>query len=200
MTSWDFSGSFDEGVFMAGFYRFFWELRDMPGYFLVFAGGSTRKQASNDIHDIIFIPGAGLSFDRGEEQPWDIAAYLYQVFWQAEGNPNRKATFFLGGTGGPDDPQFGHWNIFAAIEAFGLTKRRQDRMGVAGWYNPLSKNFIKDTALAGISLRDTWGVEVYYNIALNKWLHVTPDLQIAQNEREADDVAVIPGLRFVIDF
>jgi hypothetical protein len=42
------------------------------------------------------------------------------------------------------------------------------------------------------------GVEIYYNFEINKWLHLTPDLQIVQNEYE--DVAVIPGIRLVMDF
>ena len=56
-TTWDFAPSFEEGVFMAGFYRFFWELGDLPGNSLIFAGGSTRDQASNDPLDFIDVPG-----------------------------------------------------------------------------------------------------------------------------------------------
>jgi len=51
-----------------------------------------------------------------------------------------------------------------------------------------------------IDLRDAWGVELYYNIAINKWLHLTPDLQLIRNEREDDDFVVIPGIRLVMDF
>jgi porin len=166
-TSWDFSGSFEEGVWLAGWHRFFWKLGDKPGNFLVFVGGSTRNQASNDPNDIVVIPGQGI-VDTERKKPWDIAAYVYQVFWQAQGNPDRKPTFFIGGTGGPDNPQFAQWNIFAAVEAFGLmASRPHDRMGVSGWYNGLSGNF-KDLVSPVVDLRDTWGFELYYNIAINK--------------------------------
>jgi hypothetical protein len=134
------------------------------------------------------------------KQPWDIAAYIYQVFWQAEGNPNRKATLMIGGTGGPDDPQFAEWNLFAAVETYGLmASRPDDRMGISGWYNGLSGNF-KDLVSPVIDLRDAWGVELYYNVAINKWLHLTPDLQLIRNERADDDFVVIPGIRLVMDF
>jgi porin len=199
-TSWDFSSSFDDGVFLAGFYRFFWELSDMPGYFLVFAGGSTQDQASNDPHDFIEIPGQGI-VSTDQKKPWDIAAYVYQVFWQAENDRSRKATIFIGGTGGPDNPQFSNWNLFAAVEAFGpMAPRPRDRMGVSGWVNGLSDNFRKDVAPV-VDVRDyTWGIELYYNFEINKWLHLTPDLQFVQNQREEDDIAIIPGVRLVIDF
>jgi porin len=123
------------------------------------------------------------------------------VFWQAEDDPNRKATILIGGTGGPDNPQFAQWNVFAAVEAYGpMASRPQDRMGVSGWYSGLSKNFIELGSDVGLSLQDTWGVEIYYNFALNPWIHLTPDLQVIQNENVGDDVAVIPGVRLVMDF
>ena len=73
-------------------------------------------------------------------------------------------------------------------------------MGVSGWVNGLSENFISDVSPV-IAIRDyTWGVELYYNYQINPWLHLTPDLQFVQNENVGDDIAIIPGIRLVIDF
>ena len=85
-------------------------------------------------------------------------------------------------------------------------------MGVSGWYNWLSDD-LKDLVYPVKDLRDLWGVELYYNIELNKWLHLTPDLQFVMNENDGrpgipgiqkkengDDLAVIAGLRLVMDF
>jgi hypothetical protein len=36
-------------------------------------------------------------------------------------------------------------------------------------------------------------------ITINKWLHLTADLQLIENERKDDDLAVIAGLRLVMD-
>jgi porin len=191
--------SFDEGVWLAAFHRFFWKLEDKTGYFMVFAAGSTRDQASNDPRDWTVIPGQGIESTK-EDKPWDIAAYIYQVFWQAEDDPNRKAAILLGGTAGPDDPQFAQYNFIAAVEAYGpIASRPHDRMGVAGWKSWLSDDF-EDLVSPVIRLRDTWGVELYYNIEINPWLHVTADLQLIENENKGDDLAIIPGVRAVIDF
>ena len=199
-TSWgSISDAFDDGFWLAGFHRFFWKMDDNPGYFMVFAGYSTADQASNDPHDFVVIPGQGIVSTK-EKNPWDVALYVYQVFWQAKGDPKRKANFVIGGTVGPDDPQFAQWNFFANVEAFGPMKSRpHDRMGVGGWWNGLSDNF-KELVSPVIDLRNTWGFELYYNVAINKWLYLTPDIQFVQNEREDDDFAVIPGIRLVIDF
>jgi porin len=198
-TSWDISDSFDDGVWLAGFHRFFWEMDDKMGYFMVFVGGSTKEQASNDPHDFIRKPGQGI-VSTAEKKPWDIGLYLYQEFWQAADDPNRKATLFVGGTVGPDNPQFAEWNIFGSLEAFGLMESRpHDRMGVAGWYSGLSGNF-KDLVSPVIALRDTWGAEIYYSVELIPSVHLSGDLQFIQNQNKGDKIAIIPGVRLVADF
>ena len=198
-TQWgSFSDSFSDGVWMAGFHRFFWKMDDKPGYFMLFAGYSTKDAASNDPHDFIDIPGQGI-VSTTEKKPWDIALYIYQEFWQDESNPDRKATLFTGATLGPDNPQFAQWNFFASVEMFGLIDSRpHDRMGVVGYWNGLSSNF-KELVSQEIELRNTYGFEGYYNVEINPWLHLTGDLQLVENERKGDDVAVIAGLRLVID-
>jgi porin len=199
-TSWgSLSDSFDEGAWLAAFHRFLWKMDEKPGYFMVFVGGSTADQASNDTHDFIFKPGQGIE-NTERLKPWDIALYLSQELWQAEGNPGRKVTLLTGGTVGPDNPQFAQFNFFANVETFGLMDSRpHDRMGVAGWWNGLSPKY-KDLVSPVADLRNPYGFEVYYNFAVNKWAHLTADLQLAKNEWADDDVAVIPGVRLVFDF
>jgi porin len=199
-TSWgSLSDSFDDGVFLAGFHRFFWDMDNKMGYFMIFVGGSTKKQASNDPNDFVDLPGQGIA-STNSKAPWDIALYIYQDLWQAVGNPNRKVSLTLGGTLGPDNPQFAQWNAFGALEAFGLYESRpHDRMGVAVWWNGLSDQFTELVSPV-LSLRDTWGAEVYYNFQVTPWAHVSADLQLVQNQNKGDDFAVIPGVRFVADF
>jgi hypothetical protein len=166
---------------------------------MLLGGGSTKEQASNDPHDFVLIPGQGIESTE-RKKPWDIGFYCYQDFWQAEGDPNRKANFMIGGTVGPDNPLFAQWNLFGNVEVFGAIKSRSnDRIGVAGWFNGLSDNFM-DLTSPVIELRDTWGFEAYYAFAINKWLLLSADLQLIENAREKDDFAVIPGARLVIDF
>ena len=73
-------------------------------------------------------------------------------------------------------------------------------MGVTGWYNGLSNEFVSLASKLNLRLRDTWGLEIYYNFEINKWLHLSPDFQLIKNERTRDDIAMIPGFRLVVDF
>ena len=61
-------------------------------------------------------------------------------------------------------------------------------------------HYTEDIAVRVQELTDGQGVELYYNIEINKWLHLTPDLQFIKNEFRGDDLAIIPGIRAVIDF
>ena len=201
-TTWEFSDSFKDGVGLFGFYRFFYDLGDKPGYVMVGAGGSTKKFKSTDKSDFLRVPGAGL-VDTEEKRPWDVAAYVYQVFWQAAGDPKRHAHVFIGGTVADNNPSFSNGNFFTAIEAFGpMASRPHDRMGISGYWNRLSGNFVNTVnTLPTVNLRQNlYGFEMYYNIAINPWLHLSPDIQVAQNENENDNLAVILGVRLVIDF
>jgi porin len=194
-------GSGGSGTWIAAFHRFLWKTDGdgHEGYFMIFAGGSTRDQPSNDPHDFVFVPGEGIE-DEDEEKPWDVALYLYQDFWQAKGDPKRKANFMIGGTAGPDNPQYVQYNLFANVEVFGLMDSRpRDRMGAAAYWNGLSDEY-KDLVSPVADLEDIYGFEIYYNYSINKWLHLTPDLQIVDTAMKEEDTAVIAGLRLVVDF
>ena len=197
-TMGDISDSFDD-VWVAAFHRFLYTVDDKPGYFMIFGGFSTRDQPSNDPNDFVFKPGQGIESTE-DKKPWNIALYLNQVLWQAEGDPSRKTTLLIGGTAGPDNPQFAQYNALAAVETYGLFESRpNDRMGISGWHNWLSDNF-KDLVSPVADLQDTWGVELYYNYQVMPSVHLTADIQFIENEWNDDDLAVIPGVRLVIDF
>jgi len=199
-TSWDIGDSFKDGPSFFGFYRFFYDVGDKPGYLMLCAGGSSKKYTSLDETDWFEVPGEGLDVDR-KHHTYDFAAYVYQVFWQADGDDKRRAQFLMGGTVGDDNPNWSNWNIFASVEAFGLMKSRsQDRMGISMWYSALTNDFVNLVSNFDYRARDTWGVELYYNYEINKWLHLSPDLQLVRNNNMRDDLGVIPGIRLVMDF
>ncbi len=116
-TSWDFSASFDQGIGMFAFHKFFWELGDKPGYILIGAGGSTHDYNSLDPNDWLLIPGNGpVNTDTGN--PWDIGGYISQHLWQDRCNKARYIQFVTGGTIADDNPSFSNWNAFGRIEGY----------------------------------------------------------------------------------
>jgi porin len=47
---------------------------------------------------------------------------------------------------------------------------------------------------------DGQGVELFYNIEVTPWYHITPDLQIIDPARETVDTAWVVGVRAKVDF
>ena len=75
--------------------------------------------------------------------------------------------------------------------------RDQDRFGIGYFHTSLSDelpNFVSP-----LFFEDADGAEVFYNIEVNPWLHITPNLQfINPGDRRISDTYVA-GLRVKID-
>ncbi len=86
-----------------------------------------------------------------------------------------------------------------------LSGRENDTFGAGFFYNGLSNDFKRLLGgplgqRRGLAQQDEYGVEVYYNVAVTPWCHVTGDLQVVEPSTRALDTAVIVGLRMKIDF
>jgi porin len=79
-----------------------------------------------------------------------------------------------------------------------IPERDGDTFGLGYFYTKWSD--IPLTNALGIS--NSQGVELFYNIEVTPWLHVTPDLQVLVNPGGVDDrdVAVVYGLRLQMTF
>lgn len=198
-TTWDFSPSFDQGLGFFGFYKFFWERAEKPGYLLVAAGGSTRDYRRLDPVDWVDVPGNG-PVDPATGNTWDVAAYISQVLWQDPCNKDRRIHFVTAGTIADDIVAVSNWNAMGRIEGYGLNPSRLgDRMGFSGWYNGITPDVINLAALTGENVRDNWGMEMYYNREITPWFHLTSDMQILQNSNADTDTSLVLGLRAIID-
>jgi porin len=197
-TNWDFGPSFDGGVGMLGWLRFFHEINGKPGYLMAAVGGSTRGYNSLDRQDFLIIPGESL-VSTSQKQPWDVGGYANQTIWQDRCNKARRISVTFGGTIADDNPSFSNWNAFGKIEGFGLKESRPgDRMGFAGWYNGISDDVIDLAATVGFQARDNWGLETYYNAEVTPWFHLTGDLQVLQNSTSTTDTSLVLGTRAII--
>ena len=199
-TTNDITDAFGDGVAGLAIYKFFYDIFDLPGSFLLVAGGSTAKYGSLDPHDFGVVPGEGLTNDE-KRGTGTGGFYLRQVLWQAEGDKDRSVWFLGGASVSSGNPSFAKWNVFGTLNSVGvLASRPDDRMGVSFWYTGLANNFKDLTSAVGEGTRDNYGFEIFYNIQINPWLHLTPDLQIVRSDTKRTNTAIIPGARLVINF
>jgi porin len=77
-----------------------------------------------------------------------------------------------------------------------IPTRDKDTFGLGYYYVNLSNDL---PSLFGLNSEQ--GVELYYNIEVTPWLHITPDLQVVINPGGGDnDVAIVYGLRTQLSF
>lgn len=80
-----------------------------------------------------------------------------------------------------------------------ISSRHTDSFGVGYFYTNIN-NDLKEFAPRRFPLRDEQGVELFYNVGVTPWCHITPDFQIVLPGREQFDTAFLFGLRMKIDF
>lgn len=140
----------------------------------------------------------GLDTLKKEESSWGFYYNFHQYLFTEEDDSSQGYGIF-GRLGFADDET----NIMEDFYSIGLggkgiiDGRDNDTFG-AGYYHV----GLSDKLGTIISNRfgDTDGFEIFYNIEVSKWLHITPDFQIINPSREANHTAYIAGCRVKIDF
>ena len=152
------------------------------GHQLFGASFSNRKFSSIDQNARFIFENGALE---GKKGSWNVYynfdQYLYEPkkgsgegigifarFGAADGNPNFMQFFYSLGIGGKGV----------------IPNRDNDRYGLGFYYidanNPELQGIFNTTKL----LRDEYGFEVFYNIAITPWLMVTPDIQVVRGAQK----------------
>jgi porin len=199
-TTSGFDNLFGEGAAVLGLWRIFTDWDGKPGNHLFAGSWSSRTYTSLDQNSWTFIPGQGGGLNPGQETgAWALAYYFNQVFWADPCNADRNLRLFSGLGMSDGNPSFARWNGLVSVEGQGLVHcREKDRMGVAYFYTELSNDF-RQLVDPLVQLEAVQGVELYYNAELTPWFHLTADLQVIDDENEADDTAIVLGFRGKID-
>ncbi len=150
------------------------------------------------ITDIVFRRTSSGPLLSSEGSDWSIFYNFDQYLYL---KPDTKDQGFgLFGRFGVGDENINPAALFYSLGAGGkgiIPGRDEDTFGVGYYFlmvsddlNPVLKQFIGDEE----------GVEVWYNIAIAPWWHLTPDIQVIQPGRSTLDTAVVLGLRMRLDF
>ena len=84
------------------------------------------------------------------------------------------------------------WNVAGGLGGKGLLLRRQaDTWGLGAFYLGMSD----EDLLKGLNVGDEVGGELFYNLAVTPWLHITPDVQLIDPALPRADAVWVLGLR-----
>lgn len=177
----------------------------MPGHQSVWGAYSSGRYAIVNPQSLNLIPEVlqGLpptnltTLIRGS---WWITYLFDQALWVDPTDQTRSWGVF--GNAGISDgkPNPIKWSLIFGIGGSSpIANRKLDTFGIAYYYLGFSDSF-KNVARVITPVRDEHGLEVFYNVGVTPWFHVTMDLQVITPILERAHTSVVPGLRVKIDF
>jgi porin len=141
---------------------------------------------------------------------WAVYYNFDQYLYQDKQDPTRGfGLFFRAGVADPNTNPYQQFYSFGFGGKGIIPTREKDRFGIGYYYLRFSRD-IPSALRQQLSLDREQGVELFYNVEVFPWLHVTPDLQIispsrktlgtAGNPGKKIQTSVVAGLRVKIDF
>jgi porin len=182
----------------------------MPGHQSVWGAYSSGRYAILSPESLTIFPPPGLFPPPGRGLPpppltlirgsWWITYLFDQALWVDPADPTRNWGVFANAGISDGNPNPIKWSaIFGIGGSSPLPSRNLDTFGIAYYYLGFSDSF-KNLAPAIVPLRDERGLELFYNVAMTPWCHVTTDLQVITPALERAETSLVLGLRAKIDF
>jgi porin len=171
----------------------------MPGHQSLWGAYSSGRYAIVTPQSLNLIPQRlpPTSLVRGS---WWVTYVFDQALWVDPTDQTRSWGMF--GNAGISDgkPNPIQWSVIVGIGGTSpVPNRPMDTFGLAYYYLGLSDDF-KTVAQAVAPLRDERGAELFYNVAVTPWCHVTADLQVITPALQRAETSLVLGLRAKIDF
>ena len=131
---------------------------------------------------------------------WWITYLFDQALW-VDPTDHARSWGVFGNVGISDGrPNPIHWSGIIGIGGSSpIPNRKLDTFGIAYYYLGLSDEF-KSVVEPVVPLRDEHGLELFYNLAVAPWFHVTADLQVIRPLVQPVDTSLVVGVRSKIDF
>ncbi|QDV24193.1 carbohydrate porin [Aureliella helgolandensis] len=194
-----FDTFFDNGVSLFASATLPTKLMNKPGHQMVYGLYSSGTYNSLDPNPY-FDPGQGVVLANPDKTGSWLLAYAFdQALYVSPDDPTRSWGVF-GNVGIADDnPNPFNWAANIGVGGSNpIGNRPQDTFGIGYFYAGVSEP-LKQLAPILLPLQDEQGVEMFYNVGVPPWCHVTADLQVVEPARSRVDTMVMFGLRAKFD-
>jgi porin len=182
----------DDNLTFAGEGRVRTDFFGLTGHQLLGATFSNKQFTSVDQSARFIFENGALE---GKKGSWNVYYNFDQFLYEPKKGSGEGVGIF-GRFGASDgNPNFMHYFYSLGIGGKGVIPgRNQDRFGFGFYYidvnNPKLQGLFQATKL----LRDEYGFEAFYNLAITPWLMLTPDIQIVRGaQKEKITIGTSPG-------
>lgn len=163
---------------------------NLTGHQFFGATFSSKKFTSIDQRLITIIPKGALEEKKGS---WAVYYNFDQYLYEPKKGSGEGIGIF-GRFGASDgNPNFVHFFYSLGIGGKGVIPgRERDRYGFGFYYVDVSNPKLTGLFRSVKLMRDEYGFEAFYNVAITPWLLLTPDIQIIRGAQK-DKVSVTTG-------
>jgi porin len=182
----------DDNLSFVGEGRLRTDFFGMTGHQLFGALYSNKKFTSIDQNALFIFENGAFEEKKGS---WNIHYNFDQYLYEPKKGSGEGIGIF-GRFGASDgSPNFMHYFYSLGIGGKGMIPgRSRDRFGLGFYYidvkNPDLQGVFRDRKL----LRDEYGFEAFYNVAITPWLLLTPDIQVVRGaQRDQFTIGNLPG-------
>ncbi len=194
-----FDELFEEGAVLSAQLRVPVSVAGLPGHQLIGGTWNSRDYVSLGQDPRIILPDVPIAQQSGS---WSLFWNFDQYVYVDETAEELRGWGVFGRAGVADD----RTNPLASFLSFGiggnspLASRPGDTFGAGYYYAESSDEIgVLVEALLG-PIGHGQGIELFYNVAVTPWFHLTPDFQVLDPARERVDTAYLFGLRGKLDF
>lgn len=200
-TTSGFEEFFENGVALFGELSIPVTIAGRPGHQDLFFAWSNRSKTALD--DVVYIdtPEGPVFLFEEINRSWTLM-YAFDQYLYVDPCDAKRGWGVFGQFGISDgNPSVIRWS--ATMGAGGSSPFRSrplDSFGLAYYYFQTSTALKQTLAPTTVQVGNEHGVELYYNIGVTQWLHITPDVQWIEPAGQASDAAVVVGVRAKVDF
>lgn len=197
-TTSGFSTLFANGVVMYGEYRLRTNWFDLPGHSSLGFLYSTATRTALDSNPYVVLPGIVAGTPPPTKDSAWTALYRFDQVLHADADDQQHNWTLNGDVGLSDgNPNPIRWFAnLALVGASPIRSRASDIIGI-GYYH-LGVSSLPILTTLGLGAEN--GVELFYNMAVTPWFHVTPDLQVLDPAQRHTATALLVGIRARVSF
>lgn len=197
-TTSGFSELFTNGVLIYSEYQVRTNWFELPGHSAWGVLYSNASRTALDTNPYVLLPGIIHGAPLPEKSTSWTALYRFdQVVYVDPLDSNRswRLNGDVGLTDGNPNPirWFGNLSLVGSSP---LRRRANDTIGLGYYHLGMSSLPVLKT----LEIGSEDGVEVYYNIEVTPWFHLTPDFQVLDPARQQNSTAILVGFRGRLSF
>jgi porin len=172
---------FEEGVAVGGGIGYSTNFFSLKGTHMLRAAYSNASGINlSDITD----SGRSITTIQGSEKKkgyWFSSYYFTQNLYQSLNDPEKGWGIFGLYTLSDGNPTPIKWSMLVGLSGYNLFEERSDdRWGIGFYHFGVSQQLITSLQNLDLQRSSEGGVEIFYNLAINKWSYLSADFQIIE--------------------